>query len=168
MAGRGAEINRSPWLNPLVIGYSWSLVIDAIKTDRQKACNNLLFLANAKLLYDTDSAIKQVSQNQPQQAPALGLSNSVIGRFFRSLKEGLPLVRIISIGTRKENFRVHQRNGQNFRSRMGVAHLPHRIVRQAARLMLSFSRIQSGSRTTLNIFCSIYNPDFQRIEEITL
>lgn len=120
IAAREAEINRSPWLNPLVIGLfvaaigfignavvaalnnqntqtverfraRSSLVIDAIKTDQQKACNNLLFLVNAKLLDDTDSAIKQVCQNQPQQAPALGLSNFIIGPIPPIVKGGAPV-----------------------------------------------------------------------------
>src|SRR5579862_7113886 len=89
IAAKEAEFNRSLWLNPLVIGLfvaalgfvgnavvallnnqttqsverfraRSNLVIGAINTDQQKACNNLLFLVNAKLLDDTGSAVKQV------------------------------------------------------------------------------------------------------------
>src|SRR5882762_3933039 len=108
IAAKEAELNKSPWLNPLVIGLfvaalgfignavvaalnnqnaqtverfraQSSLVIDAIKADQQKACNNLLFLVKAELLDDPHTAIKHVCQDQPQQAPALGFSNFISG-----------------------------------------------------------------------------------------
>jgi hypothetical protein len=120
IAAKEAEINKSPWLNPLVIGLfvaalgfmgnavvallnnqttqrverfraRSNLVIGAINTDQQKACNNLLFLVNLKLLDDTDSAVKQVCQNQPQQAPSLGWSNIVNGPIPPMVKGGSPI-----------------------------------------------------------------------------
>ena len=54
-----------------------NLVISAIGgggtgADSQKACTNLIFLVNLRLVDDTNTAIKQACVTQPQQAPSLG------------------------------------------------------------------------------------------------
>ena len=120
IAAKEAELNKSPWFNPLVIGLfvaalgfignavvaalnnqntqtverfraQSSLVIDAIKADQQKACNNLLFLVKAELLDDPHTAIKHVCQDQPQQAPALGFSNVISGPIPPNVRGGAPI-----------------------------------------------------------------------------
>ena len=96
MAAKQAEINKSPWLNPLVIGLlvavigligsvvvtqmnnqnsqsverfraQSSLVAGAIT--RTKACESLHLLKDLKVLDDANNAIEQACPNQRQQAP---------------------------------------------------------------------------------------------------
>lgn len=120
ITAKETEINKSPWLNPLVIGLfvaaigfagnavvtllnnqnserveryrtRSNLVIDSIKTDQQKACDNLLFLLDLKLLDDKESAINEVCRIHPQRAPSLGWSNSVNAPIPPNVKEGAPI-----------------------------------------------------------------------------
>jgi hypothetical protein len=120
ISAKEAEIKKSAWLNPLVIalfvaaiGFGGNavvtllnnqnsmrveqfrtqsnLMIDSMKTDQQKACLNLLFLADLKIVYDPQGAIKDVCKNRPQQAPSLGPSIIVNAPIPANVKEGAPM-----------------------------------------------------------------------------
>ena len=61
-----------------------NLVIGAIGgggtgADQQKACRNLLFLRDLRLVDDEHGAIQQVCIFQPQKAPSLGSNNDISG-----------------------------------------------------------------------------------------
>jgi hypothetical protein len=120
ITAKEAEINKSPWLNPLVIGLLVAvigllgsvvvtrmnnqtsqrvelfraqsiLVAGAISTYHGKACDDLLSLNDLKLLDDTIGAV-QVCKNQRQQARDLaGQSNLVNAPLPLIAKGGAPI-----------------------------------------------------------------------------
>jgi hypothetical protein len=122
VSAKQAKIEKSAWINPLVIGLfvatlglignavvavlnnrnsqeveryrvHSNVVVDMIKTNPQYACNNLLFLVKLKFFgedMDKASAIKQVCEDQPQQAPSLG-SDFSNGPVPPIVKNGAPV-----------------------------------------------------------------------------
>jgi hypothetical protein len=105
VAAKEEELRRSRWLNPTVIGLfaaalglmgsvivarvnnqasqqlekfrsQSNLILQAIKTDKEGACKNLVFFVNLQLLDDTNHAISKACSSGREGAPSLPVETS--------------------------------------------------------------------------------------------